>query len=140
MNATTMWWLLTGVLVATELMTSTFYLLMLAIGAAAAALAAQVGMSVTSQVVTAAVVGGLAVILWSLYRGPQKTTASGTDQDVHLDIGETVLVQAWDAEGSTQVKHRGALWGAVIAEGQRPEPGLHRIEAITGSRLVLKKV
>ncbi len=140
MNESTVWWLLTGVLVALELMTSTFYLLMLAIGAAAAALAAQAGFTVTSQVVAAAVVGGLAVILWRSYRQQQKTKTASNDQDVHLDIGETVQVQAWDAEGNTQVKHRGALWGAVVAEGQHPEPGLHRIEALVGSRLVLKKI
>ena len=39
MNDSTVWWLVTGVLVAAELMTGTFYLLMLATGAAAAALA-----------------------------------------------------------------------------------------------------
>ncbi len=40
MDDSTLWWLLTGALVALELITGTFYLLMLAIGAAAAALAA----------------------------------------------------------------------------------------------------
>ena len=140
MSTTTMWWLLAGALVAMELMTSTFYLLMLAIGAGAAALAAQAGLSLTSQIVTAAVVGGLAVTLWSLYRRRQHTTRPSNDQDVHLDIGETVQVQAWDTEGSTQVKHRGALWTAVIAPDQPLEPGLHRIEALVGNRLVLRKI
>ena len=37
------WWLLAGVLVAVELLTGTFYLLALALGAAAAALAAHAG-------------------------------------------------------------------------------------------------
>lgn len=140
MSTTTMWWLLAGALVAMELMTSTFYLLMLAIGAGAAALAAQMGLSLTGQIVTAAVVGGLAVTLWSLYRQRHPTTRSSKDQGVHLDIGETVQVHAWDAEGSTQVKHRGAQWTAVTALDQPPEPGLHRIEAMVGNRLVLRKV
>ena len=140
MSTTTMWWLLAGALVAMELMTSTFYLLMLAIGAGAAALAAQMGLSLTGQIVTAAVVGGLAVTLWSQYRQRHAATNPNNDQDVHLDIGETVQVQAWDAEGSTQVKHRGAIWTAVIAPDHPLEPGLHRIEALVGNRLVLRKV
>ena len=140
MNATTMWWLLAGALVALELMTGTFYLLMLAIGAAAGALAALAGLDLTAQVVTAAAVGGLAVVLWSFGR-PQKSAAEASqDQGVHLDIGETVQVQAWDDEGQAQVKYRGALWGAVLAEGQPQAPVLHRIEAISGSRLVLQKI
>jgi len=140
MNEATMWWILTGVLVAMELMSGTFYLLMLAIGSAAAALAALAGVGLTGQLVSAAVVGGLAVILWSRYRQRQHPTNPDSAQDLHLDIGETVQVQAWDAEGTTQVKHRGALWHAVSAPGQSPAPGLHRIEAITGSRLVLQRI
>ena len=140
MSTTTMWWLLAGALVAMELMTGTFYLLMLAMGAGAAALAAMADTPLIGQVVTAAVVGGLAVTLWSLYRQRHRPPSSSSDQDVHLDIGETVQVQAWDAEGTTQVKHRGALWTAVIAQGQQPEPGLHRIEALVGNRLVLHKL
>ena len=140
MNATTVWWLLAGTLVALELMSGTFYLLMLAIGAAAGALAAGAGLDLTAQVVSAAAVGGLEVVLWS-FRRPQKSAAQASqDQGVHLDIGETVQVQAWDAEGQAQVKYRGALWSAVLAEGQAQAPGLHRIEAISGNRLVLKKV
>ena len=77
MNATTMWWLLAGALVALELMTGTFYLLMLAIGAAAGALAALAGLDLTAQVVTAAAVGGLAVVLWSFGR-PQKSAAEAS--------------------------------------------------------------
>ena len=43
--ASTVWWVVAGVLVAVELATGTFYLLMLALGAAAAALAAHAGRS-----------------------------------------------------------------------------------------------
>ena len=50
MNDSTVWWLVTGVLVAAELMTGTFYLLMLAIGALAAALAACGGGSTETPV------------------------------------------------------------------------------------------
>jgi membrane protein implicated in regulation of membrane protease activity len=139
MNDATIWWLVTGGLVVAELMTGTFYLLMLAIGAVAAALAAHMGTSLNTQLVTAALIGGLAVVLWrqkSLRREAQAPSAQ------HLDIGETVEVVAWDAHGTAQVKHRGANWTAIYSSSSAPapSPGTHRIQAIQGSRLVLEKI
>lgn len=140
MSMTTIWWLLSGALVALELMTGTFYLLMLAIGTVAAALASLAGITLTGQFVTAALVGGLAVVLWRRVQQRQPAPAPQQDQAVHLDIGQTVHVQAWDASGCTQVRHRGALWAAVCAPGEPPEPGTHRIEAMTGNQLVLRRI
>ncbi|PUE28008.1 NfeD family protein [Limnohabitans sp. Jir72] len=137
MSDSTLWWLVTGGLVTAELMSGTFYLLMLAIGSTAAALAAHLGLSLPLQLVTAALMGGLAVVLWrqkSLRRESQVPT------ELHLDIGETVEVSAWDGHGTAQVKHRGANWAAVCASAQTPSPGTHRIQAIQGSRLVLEKI
>ncbi|MEK7346479.1 MAG: NfeD family protein [Pseudomonadota bacterium] len=140
MNNPTIWWLVTGVLVAMELTTGTFYLLMLAVGAAAAALAAHTGASLTAQLVTAAIVGGLAVVLWSIYRNRLPGLTASSDADQHLDVGETVQVDAWDAQGLAQVKHRGALWTGVVRDPLPPSPGLFRIQAIEGNRLVLEKI
>ncbi|NMD13596.1 MAG: NfeD family protein, partial [Candidatus Cloacimonetes bacterium] len=69
MDDANIWWLLTGVTVAAELMTGTFYLLMFALGLAAAAIAASLGLGVSTQLVIAAVVGGGAVVAWHLLRG-----------------------------------------------------------------------
>ena len=54
----TMWWVLAGVLVALELMTGSVYLLMLGLGALAAALTAMAGHGLSVQLVVAAAVGG----------------------------------------------------------------------------------
>jgi len=140
MKDSTIWWLITGALVAMELTTGTFYLLMLTVGAAAAALAAHTGASLTVQVVIAAFVGGLAVVLWNAYRQRQSGLTRSKESDQHLDVGETVQVDAWDAQGLAQVKHRGAFWTAVAKDSQLPSPGLFRIQAIEGNRLVLEKI
>jgi len=137
MDNPTLWWLAAGALVVAELLTGTFYLLMLSLGAAAAALSAHAGGSPTWQIVTASVVGGAAVVLWNM---KQKTSNVAQDSNIHLDIGESVMVDAWDAQGKTQVKHRGAQWAAVCAPGQSPEPGMHRITEISGNSLVLEKI
>ena len=68
MDHSTAWWLLAGLLVIAELLTGTFYLLMLALGAIAGALCAHFGMGTNSQIVTAALLGSGAVLVCYLLR------------------------------------------------------------------------
>ena len=75
LSASTWWWIITGVAVAAELATGTFVLLMLAIGLAAGAIAAHLGLGVTGQLVTAAVVGAAAVALH--FRDPHSSGSWG---------------------------------------------------------------
>lgn len=138
LNASTFWWVAAGVLVAVELATGTFYLLMLALGAAAAALAAHLGLSPTLQVLAAALVGGAAVALWHRRRQQRPRIASGSNPDVNLDIGQTVLVEQWGADGHATVKYRGAEWRARYQGGDAAPPaGRYTIRAVEGSCLVL---
>jgi membrane protein implicated in regulation of membrane protease activity len=135
-NAPTLWWMVAGALVAVELATGTFYLLMLALGAAAGALAAHAGLGLTAQVVAAAVVGGGAVVAWHLKRAREpRAEPSQSNRDVNLDIGQTVHVQAWSSEGTARVPYRGATWSVRLASGQAHEAGLFVIVAVQGSEL-----
>jgi membrane protein implicated in regulation of membrane protease activity len=61
MNLASVWWVACGLLVAVELATGTFYLLMLALACAAAAVSAHLGSSLAVQMMTAALIGGIAV-------------------------------------------------------------------------------
>jgi membrane protein implicated in regulation of membrane protease activity len=148
MTAGTLWWVITGVLVAAELVTGTFFLLMLALGAAAGALAAMAGWAHELQITAAALVGGCAVALWYV-RTRQRHAAAGhtplaahRDPDVTLDLGQTVQVTHWADDHSTQVQYRGALWTAR-AQASVPTPltpGPYRIAAMQGNVLLLDKV
>ena len=140
MNESTFWWLLAGTLVAAELATGTFYLLMLAIGASAAALTAHLQVTVTTQIVVGSVVGGLAVVLWHLYQNQMAKLHPQEQASQHLDIGEKVQVAEWNDQGIAQVQHRGAAWRAVCAEGQIQEIGTYQIADIQGNTLVLSIV
>jgi membrane protein implicated in regulation of membrane protease activity len=142
MADTTFWWLAAGILVAAELLTGTFYLLMLACGLAAAALAAHLGLGSTLQMTAAAVVGGGAVLIWHLLRRRRAARQRATaDHDVNLDIGATVQVQGWEADGSARVRHRGALWSARPAPGSPVGvSGAHRIVEVQGNQLVIEKI
>ena len=138
-NQATFWWIACGVLVAAELLTGTFYLLMLAVGAAAAALSAHSELGFTAQIATAALVGGVAVVLWhgSGERQRRKQPSPQANPDLNLDIGQPVHVEQWDSEGLATVKHRGAAWQARYMGQGAPEPGRFLIRAIEGSCLLL---
>ena len=140
-TASTWWWLGTAALVAAELATGTFYLLMFAVGTAAAALAAHTGVAFSGPLLAAALVGGGAVALWHVKRnrGPAATPVQA-NRDVNLDIGERVRVAHWESDGTSRVTYRGAAWSARYAGSGTPQPGEHMIRAIDGSQLLLDRV
>jgi membrane protein implicated in regulation of membrane protease activity len=138
MTAATLWWVAAGLLVAAELATGTFYLLMIALGAAAGALAAHAGAAAPAQMAAAAVVGGVATAALHLQRGRRPASApASANRDVNLDIGERVTVAAWAPDGSARVTYRGASWVARYAGPDVPQPGEHFIVALEGNQLVL---
>lgn len=137
-SAATLWWVVAGVLVVAELTTGTFYLLMIAGGLVAGALAAHLGASAAVQVTAAALVGGGATAVWHWSRSklPRPAPAS-QNKDVNLDVGEQVTVQAWTADGTARVAYRGTEWRALLAPGAAPHAGACRITAVEGNSLVL---
>lgn len=138
MADSTYWWLAAGVLVAVELVSGTFYLLMVTAGLVAAAIAAHLGLAPTWQWACAALVGGASVLIWRRYRLTRANKqAAGNKAVVQLDIGETVHVSAWREDGTCSVKYRGAQWDAVLAPGNTPSPGHFTIVEVVGSRLIL---
>jgi membrane protein implicated in regulation of membrane protease activity len=138
--SSTLWWIIAGGLVAVELATGTFYLLMLALGAAAAALAAHMGAGVSMQLVMAAIVGGGAVTAWHLHRQRQPAAPPAeANRDVNLDIGTRLQVPAWNADGTARVAYRGATWSARHGGSGPAQPGAHVIVAVQGNELVLKR-
>ena len=140
MTDSTLWWLMAGIAIAAELLTGTFYLLMLAIGLVSAALAAHAGASMAIQLVVAAAVGGGAVTAWHLVRPRQPAGPASANRDVNLDIGETVQVDTWNADGTASVKYRGANWTVVPVPGTVQTTGPHRVREVIGSRLVVEKI
>lgn len=143
MAESTIWWLLAGTAVAIELATGTFYLLMIGIGMVAAAVAAHLGLPLTGQILTAAVMGGGAVALWHWQsrKHPQAALANA-NPDVHIDIGEAVQVDQWMPDGTASVRYRGANWTAIqAAPSQAPHmTGQFRIKELLGNRLVIEKL
>ena len=138
LSAATLWWIAAGVAVAAELASGTFYLLMIALGLAAAALAAHVGVSGTAQIVVGALVSALATALWHWRRARAPRSApAAQNRDVNLDIGETVQVLVWGPDGTARVQYRGTQWTARLQPGAPRVAGAHHVSAVEGNWLVL---
>ncbi|MFN7835254.1 MAG: NfeD family protein [Burkholderiaceae bacterium] len=134
MSLTLFWWLLAGILVAVELASGTFYLLMLAVGAAAGALVAMLTDDLVVQTLVAGTVGLAACLAWKFFVGHGRKPAA----QISFDIGQTVDVDVWRGDGTADVKYRGAPWRAVSIDAV-PQTGCHIIAQVDGARLKLTK-
>ena len=126
------WFLAAGLLVMLELFVGTFYLLMVAIGIAAGAIAAAFGAPVPIQALVAAMVGVGATLL--LHR--RKSKSAARDPNVSLDIGQSITVTEWH-DGTARVMYRGAPWDVDLAPGGNPVAGQFTIRELRGSRLIV---
>lgn len=139
-EASTFWWILAGIAVVAELLTGTIYLLMLGLGLVAGAIAAHLGVGMPAQITVAAAVAVLSVLVGRRIRRARSSgLPASADPAMSLDIGETVTVTQWDADGSTRVQYRGAQWTAVLRAGTMPAPGQYRVVELQGNRLVVDK-
>ena len=131
-------WAVTGiVLIIIEMLTGTFYLLVLGIAALAAAAAAYLGQSFWVQAVTVAAVSVLGVILIKRFRGKdQPASVQG------LDIGQAVTLEAWISEpdGLARVKYRNAQWEAQVSGDRTPGGKVFYIHAVDGNTLRVSAV
>lgn len=137
MTDLTGWLVLAGVLVVFELLTGTFYVLMIAIGMAFGAVAAVFGFNLPVQILVAAVVGVIAtgILHRSRFGRPLRQDAA-RDPNVNIDIGQSVQVAAW-TDGKARVMYRGAQWDVDLAPGAIAGAGSFKIVEVRGSRLVV---
>ena len=129
-------WLLAGLLlVVVELMTGSFYLLILGLAAGIGSLVAFLDQPFWMQALIAAiaaVVGGILV-----YRYHSAANAS-SPKDSANDIGQTVTIESWVSEPQrlARVRHRGTVWDADVLGNDRIEPDARLyVVAMEGSRL-----
>lgn len=131
-----LWLALAGALTTLELFSGTFYLLMIALGMLAGALAALLGLGETMQILIAALVGVAATAL--LRRRRPRPENAARDPNINLDIGQTLHVPHWHPDHATaRVMYRGAMWDLDLAPGAVARPGQFIIREIRGSRLIV---
>jgi len=133
MEAYVLWFLLALFLLALEMASGTFYLLVVSIAMALGGLAALLGVSIAWQLTLSA----LAVIAGTLLLRNWKNARGGSVPDVELDVGQPVQVLAWHENGTARVAYRGAEWDAEPESDDMPRDGIFYIQAVRGSSLVL---
>ncbi len=132
-------WLIAGfILIIIELVTGTFYLLVLGIASVIAAAIGYAGGGFTWQAVGATVIA-MAGVIWvrRFHRSSQRTPMPA------LDVGQPTVFDAWVSEGTrhARVKHRDALWDAHVVGDVLGDVGeVLYITAIDGNTLTVSKV
>jgi len=114
-------WAVIGlVLVAVELVTGTFYLLMLALAAFGGASVAYFDHGFAAQSIVASVVAALGCYGVHLYRAKNSTR-----QMRPIDAGMPASFEAWLDAGArlARVRYRGASWEARVEGSDAVEPG-----------------
>lgn len=140
MTAMWIWFGLAAIALIGEVVTGTFYLLLVALGLACGGVAAWLNAGLEWQLVVCAVVSLAG--LWVLRRTgvlKKREVSAANNADVHLDIGQSVEVESWTEAGQARVWYRGAHWNAELAAGQTRAPGWYVITEVRGTRLVLTR-
>ena len=127
------WFLLALILVGLEMVTGTFYLLMVAIAMAVGGVAALLAASMAWQLMLCALTVVAGTIILRRWKGTQvKEVASAS-----LDIGQPVKVIKWNDNGTARVTYRGAEWDAELESAEIPRDAILYIGAVRGSCLIL---
>ena len=115
-----LWAILGLTLVIVELLTGTFYLLVLGIAAFGAAHAAWLGQPFPVQAVVAAVIAALGCYGVHVYRAKNTTR-----QMAHVDAGQPASFENWVDQGArfACVSYRGVLWDALVDGDAAVESG-----------------
>lgn len=133
MGAHIYWWVLAVILIGAELMTGTFYLLVIGVAFAIGGAVAAAGAGLPVQLAVAAVLSVGGVILAHRWRLARQSTG----QMRSLDIGQEVRVHDWRADGRARVAYRGSQWDAELETQVTPRQDRMFITAVRGSILIL---
>lgn len=135
-DASTLWWALFGAFVIAELLSGTFYLLMLGLACAGGALSAHLGASVVFQVSASALLA-VALALGPLPKALQARLSRSAKHLKSSDSGFKVRVDSIDPDGTPVVTHRGAPWRVHLTAPATVAVGdFLVIERVDGVRLV----
>jgi membrane protein implicated in regulation of membrane protease activity len=132
------WFVLAFVLVVAELLTGTFYLLMIAIALAGAGAASLAGASLTVSLLIAAILGFSGALLLRRVRLSRGQNEQAEPLQ-NMDVGQTVKVDGWTGSRTARASYRGAQWDVELAPGEDAQPGEFVIQSIQANRLVVAR-
>jgi membrane protein implicated in regulation of membrane protease activity len=132
------WWFVVGFgLLVAELLTGTFYLLVIAVALGAAGLAALAGAPFALQLVLAAAIGAGGSLWLRRSNFGRRLHQRGDDRLQHMDVGQSVRVEQWTPTRTARAQYRGSTWEVELAPGEQPVAGDFVIRAIHANRLIV---
>jgi membrane protein implicated in regulation of membrane protease activity len=132
------WFVLAGAALVAELLTGTFYLLVIAAALAAGGAVSLAGAAFAWQLLATVVVAFGGALALRRIR-PRHGGADAAAPLQNLDVGQTVHVEQWSAARTARASYRGALWDVELAPGEEPQAGEFVIRAIRGNRLIVAR-
>ncbi len=116
-----------------EMISGTFYMLVLSLAMALGSVAALSGLAMTWQLSLA----GVAAVAGILFLRRSRIARPKSANDGNLDIGQAVRVIAWREDGTARVQYRGAEWDAQPESAQTPHEATLYIKSMRSSTLIL---
>lgn len=133
------WWFVVAfVLLVAELLTGTFYLLVISIALAAAGAASLAGASLVVQLIVAVVIGFAGALLLRRMRFGRRHN-DPADPLQNMDVGQSIVVDGWTGSRTARANYRGAQWDVQLAAGEDAAPGEFVIQSIQANRLVVTR-
>lgn len=132
---TFLWLIVATLILISEILLGTIYLLAVFLGSLAATLTAYLSASLTFQCTVFGVITFIGVfIAWNIRNRLKKHCS----MDNNLDKGQRVTVKEILEDGSAIVQYRGAAWKAYAQNGNL-QAGVWYIDKVSGPNLILVK-
>lgn len=129
------WFLLALGLLAAEMFSGTFYMLVLSVAAAIGGLCAIAGVNEPGQLTLAGLAGIAGTVLLRRWHIGRPSAADNANPD----IGNSVRVLAWHEDGTARVLYRGAEWNAEPESADTPHANTLYIKSMRASTLILSQ-
>jgi membrane protein implicated in regulation of membrane protease activity len=137
MDSYIVWFVVAFGLLVAELLTGTFYLLVISMALAVAGVSAWLGAPSALQFVVAAAIG-LGGSMWlRATRFGKRLHERGDDRVQNMDIGQSLRVENWTAARTARANYRGAVWDVELAPGEQAASGEFVIREINANRLIV---
>lgn len=134
-SGTVLWIIMAFILAGAEILTSTFYLLVLALGCLGAAAASYFSFGLNMELIVCASV--IVVGSFVVNRIRARRTARKSERLLELDRGRQIEVDNVGSDGLAVVQYRGAPWIARSENGPLA-PGHFEIVRVDGTQLVIR--
>lgn len=139
MSGSVGWFVLAFGLLIAELVTGTFYLLVISIALASAGVAHLLGAGLATQLVVAAAIGFGGSLALRRSRFGRRGRRDGADAVQHMDVGQVIRVDRWSPSRTARASYRGALWDVELAPGEEAVAGEFVIRDIRANRLIVAR-